>query len=279
MEGEQDIRKMGGLKKTMPVTYSTFLIGTVAIAGIPPFAGFFSKDEILSKVFGFSYLIWVVALIGSLMTAFYMFRLLYVSFFREFRGTAVQIKHIHEPSRVMLLPLIILAGLSAFGGIIDIPDFMKGNAVLSDFLAPVFADSMKLMEPCKHPASHGMEWGLMAIAVFFILLTVWLAYRSFAAKGKGPFEKEHAFIPRLLTNKYYIDEIYDFLFVRPVLWLSEKLHKVIELKFIDRIVNGIGNITIRAGNTIRYAQNGHVGFYLFIMVIGIIAILLLNFIL
>jgi NADH-quinone oxidoreductase subunit L len=278
MEGEQDIRKMGGLRKHMPVTYRTFLVGTLAIAGIPPFAGFFSKDEILSGVFGSSYLMWAIALAGALLTAFYIFRLLYLVFYREFRGTGTPAKHIHESPRVMRIPLILLAVLSALGGAINLPAFLYGNELLSGFLAPVFSEGIRLMTLHPHSPSPLAEWGITGVSVLLILGMVGMAYRYFVKKGKTylPGEKEQLFLPRLIGHKFYIDEGYDLLFVRPVNWLSEKLHQVVELKCIDRIVNGTGNIILRAGNILRYVQTGHVGFYLFMMVIGILVILLLN---
>jgi NADH-quinone oxidoreductase subunit L len=279
--GEQDIRKMGGLAKHMPVTYWAFLAGTLAITAIPPFAGFFSKDEILTKVFGFSYLVWAFALAGSLVTAFYMFRLFYLSFSGKFRGTLDQEKRLHESPKVMTLSLVVLAILSLAGGILNLPALMHGDEALSTFLSPVFTDAVRINNFSEHPPSHAMEWGILALSVGLILVTVWLAYRHYVVKRKLtlPGEAEGSFFPRVTVNKFYIDELYDFLFVRPTLWLSEKLHRFVELKFIDRIVNGIGNLAIRTGNTLRYIQTGHVGFYLFMMVIGIIVILLFNLVL
>jgi NADH-quinone oxidoreductase subunit L len=279
--GEQDIRKMGGIKKKLPVTYWTFLAGTLAISAIPPFAGFFSKDEILSKVFGFSYLLWAIALAGSLITAFYMFRLFFLSFSGKFRGTPEKEIRLHESPRVMTVPLVILAILSIAGGILNLPALMHGKEALTKFLSPVFADASRINDFSEHPPSYATEWGILAVSVGLILVTVWLAYRHFVLKKKLtlPGEATGTFIPRVTGNKFYIDELYDFIFVRPTLWLSEKLHRFVELKFIDRIVNGIGWLTVRAGNTLRYVQTGHVGFYLFMMVLGIILILLFNLVL
>ena len=275
--GEQDIRKMGGLKNVMPKTYWTFIIATCAIAGIPPLSGFFSKDEILAKTFEFSSGIWVLALIGSLMTAFYMFRLLYLTFFKEFRGTEAQKQHLHESPAVMTIPLIILAILAAFGGFINIPALFGGNAGLTQFLAPVFADSNALMEH-ETPLAHGSEWLLMGVTLTGVLVMVFLAFHRYITRQNSllPDDVNRSFPVRLISQKYYIDEFYQVIIVKPILWLSQMLHEVVELRFIDRIVNGVGNMIVWTGNTVRYIQTGNVGFYMFMMILGIILILFFN---
>jgi NADH-quinone oxidoreductase subunit L len=275
--GEQDIRKMGGLKHAMPKTYWTFLIATVAIAGIPPFSGFFSKDEILAKAFGFNSSIWFLAAIGSLMTAFYMFRLLYLTFFKEFRGKEGHKKHLHESPAVMTIPLVILAVLSAIGGFINVPALFGGNSGLARFLAPVFADAMRVM--AKEPLlSHGTEWMLAGVTLAGVLVMVFLAWSRFVRQqhGLAPDETPRSFPVRLVSHKYYIDELYAAIVEKPVLWLSRMLHEIVELRFIDRIVNGIGEMVVWTGNTIRYIQTGNVGFYMFVMILGIILILFFN---
>ncbi len=275
--GEQDIRSMGGLRKTMPKTFWTFLIATLTIAGIPPLSGFFSKDEVLVKAFEFGHLLWLLLAIGTLMTAFYMFRMLYLVFFRDFRGSDEQKHHLHEAPSVMRIPLVILALLAAFGGLINIPALLGGNEGLSKFLAPVFADSFSIMEH-ETPVSNGTGWLLMSVTfVGVVAMAVWAYFRY--AKGKHglePDDTSRSFPVRMVSNKYYIDELYDYLFVKPVLRISRFLHEIVELRFIDRIVNGVGNLVVWTGSTVRFIQTGNVGFYMFIMILGIILILFLN---
>ena len=281
MEGEQDIRKMGGLKNALPKTYWTFLIGTLAIAGLPPLSGFFSKDEILSNAFSSGLPVWIIAIAVTMMTAFYMFRLLYLTFSGNFRGSEDQKKHIHESPAVMTIPIMILAFLSFFGGFFNIPDIMGGSGILKNFLAPVFADAQKLMQLPHHRIPASLEWTNMAVIILLVLLMAWTAYRKFV-KSPGPEEKavgRTAFFHRLLTNKFYVDEIYDTIVVKPALRISEILHKFVEIRFIDRIVDGTGTMVVRFSNVIRYLQAGHVGAYLFFMIIGILLILFFNIIL
>ena len=281
MEGEQDIRKMGGLKNTLPKTYRTFLIGTLAIAGLPPLSGFFSKDEILSNVFSSGLPVWIVAVAVSMMTAFYMFRLLYLTFFGNFRGSENQKTHLHESPAVMAIPLMILAFLSFFGGFLNIPEIMGGTGVLKDFLAPVFADALKIMHLPHHHVSAPLEWTNMAVMILLVLLMAWSAYRNFVKDLKpedlGVVSK--SFIRRLAVNKFYVDELFDAVFVKPALRISEALHEFVEIKFIGRIVDGTGTMVVRFSNVIRYLQTGHVGAYLFFMIIGILLILFFNIVL
>jgi len=275
--GEQDIRNMGGLRSKLPKTYWTFLIATIAIAGIPPLSGFFSKDEILLHLFEHHVAWWALAFVGSAMTAFYMFRLLYLTFFREFRGTAEQKHHLHESPAVMTVPLILLAILAALGGLFNIPAVFGGGSWLAGFLAPVFAGAVALA-PQQAPLSHTTEWLLMATTLTGCLVMILWAWRRYAKQAKGllPDEAKRSFLIQLVSKKYYIDELYDFLFVKPSLWLSRFLHEVVEIRFIDRIVNGVGQVVVWTGNTVRYVQTGNVGFYMFIMILGIILILFFN---
>ncbi|TXH22525.1 MAG: NADH-quinone oxidoreductase subunit L, partial [Chitinophagaceae bacterium] len=171
MGGEQDIRKMGGLGKHMKITSITFLIGCLAIAGIPGFSGFFSKDEILVSAFASSPVLYAVALFAALLTAFYMFRLYATTFKGSFRGTHEQEHHLHESPSAMTIPLIVLAILSAIGGFIGIPEFMmQGANSLKDFLAPVFADSNKILH--AHHLSHSTEWMLAGLSSVLVILVV-----------------------------------------------------------------------------------------------------------
>ena len=277
MGEEQDIRKMGGLRKKLPITWWTFLAGTLAIAGIPPLSGFFSKDEILLHAFEFGHVIWFIAVIGSMMTAFYMFRMLYLTFSKDFRGSEEQKHHLHESPAVMTIPLIILAVLAVVGGFLNIPALFGGSSSLETFLLPVFADANVIMEH-PVPLSHSTEWMLMGVTLAGVLVMILWAYQRYVKLNKGllPDEARRSPVIRLVSKKYFMDEIYDFLIVKPLFWLSRFLHHFVELRFIDRIVNGIGHTVIRTGHTLRFIQTGNVGFYMFIMVLGIILILFFN---
>ncbi len=277
LAGEQDIRKMGGLSGKLRITFITFLVATFAIAGIPPLSGFFSKDEILSEVYRSNPLVWVFALAGALLTAFYMFRLLFLVFTGTFRGNKDQEKHAHESSLVMTLPLMILALLAAFGGLLGLPALLGGNNRLQQFLAPVFSFSSA---PESSVISLGTQWGLIAITLMLTLSTILLAWWIYSRKRVLPASDllPQSFLKNLFIRKFYIDEFYNFLLVKPALWLSAKFHQVIELKIIDALVNGIGNVVINAGNVLRLTQTGNTGFYMFMMVAGIILILFLNLI-
>jgi NADH-quinone oxidoreductase subunit L len=275
--GEQDIRKMGGLRKTLPKTYWTFLIATLAISGIPPLSGFFSKDEILSKAFEANTLTWALLVVGAMMTAFYMFRLLYLTFFNNFRGTEEQKHHLHESPPVMTIPLIILAILAALGGLMNIPALFGGSSWLTGFLAPVFAGSVAI-QPTIEPLSHATEWLLMGVALILVLMMIGWSYHRFDVRKAGllPDEAERPFIVKLLSEKYYINELYDLLVQKPILWMSGVFHDIVEVRILDRAVNGLGNLVIWTGNTVRYIQTGNVGFYMFVMILGVILILFFN---
>ena len=277
LEGEQDIRKMGGLKNALPKTYWTFLVGTLAIAGLPPLSGFFSKDEILGNVFGSSLPLWVVAVGVSMMTAFYMFRLLFLTFAGTNRGSHPQSLKIHESPAVMTIPLIVLAILAFLGGFLNIPEIMGGKGILKEFLAPVFADAVRLNQLQPHHVAARLEWSNMVMVLLLVLLMAYVAYRK-----TMNFDTEivnRNFFIRLIENKFYVDEVYDYLFVRPAMRISGALHKFVEDGFIDRIVNGTGTMVVKSSNVIRYLQTGHVGMYLFFMIIGILLILFFNIIL
>ena len=274
MSGEQDIRHMGGLKKYLPKTFLTFLIAAIAIAGIPPFAGFFSKDEILGHAFTYNKFFWLMGALTSVLTAFYMFRLFYLTFYGKFRGTEKQEHHLHESPKTMTIPLMILAVLSILGGLIGIPEVFGGNHFLKDFLSPVFSASDFKMLPKK--LSHSTEIILMTIAALAAGASIYAAWYYFLKKENIPLADGAAVNPvqKTIYNKYYMDELYAKLFMKPVDWLSEKLHRFVEIKFIDRTVNFVGEGVTWMSSQARLIQTGHIGFYIFAMVIGIILILL-----
>lgn len=268
MSGEQDIRNMGGLKKHMSITHITFLLACLAIAGMPPFSGFFSKDEILAAAYEKSPLLWGIGVAGAVMTAFYMFRLYAMTFLGQFRGTHEQEHHLHESPKAITIPLIILAILSVIGGLIGIPKvFMEGGHRLEAFLEPVFAQGNAIAE--KHsPLSHTTEYALMAVSVLAALATLVFAWSKFSKYEKT--DKEETGLGKLLQNKWYVDELYDSVIVKPVQSLAKYFNNVFEKKGIDGFVNGVGKAVNYGSRQIRLLQSGQVGAYVLMMVLGIL---------
>jgi NADH-quinone oxidoreductase subunit L len=274
MSDEQDIRKMGGLFGKIKITAITFLIGTIAISGIPPFAGFFSKDEILAHVYEHNKIMWALALLGSLMTAFYMFRLFFLTFTGSFRGTEEQKDHLHESPSTMTLPLIVLAGLSIVGGFIGIPEIFHFKHALAEFLDPIYEGSRAV-----YPAfgelhiDHGTEIMLMGISVAIALVATAFAYFKYSNNKSIPVaDEEMSGIPKLIYDKYYIDETYNSLFVKPLASLGKLFGNIIDPKGIDGLVNSIGSAVNGLSALVRRAQTGKIGTYLFIMCICIVLI-------
>src|SRR5690606_11686400 len=181
MSGDQDIRNMGGLRSYLPITFATFLIATLAIAGLPPFAGFFSKDEILAHTFASSPILWGVGFLASLLTAFYMFRLFFLTFAGTSRASESVRSHLHESPSSMTFPLIVLAVMSAIGGFIGIPTVIGGGHALNNFLAPVFAGSAALAQP--HHINHSTELILMGVVVGLTLIVIYFAYNQYVKKA------------------------------------------------------------------------------------------------
>lgn len=273
MGDEQDMRHMGGLKKKLPITFATMLVGTIAIAGIPPFAGFFSKDEILAYAFVENPVFWVLGFLGALMTAFYMFRLLFMTFFGKFRGTDEQRGHLHESPWQMTVPLIILAILSMLGGGLNIPEALHGNHWLAEFLSPVLADTNAVITPFH--IDHSTEYVLMAISSLAALAMAFVAYGRYAKRDTLPtaLESKRGALYNLSYHKLYIDEFYDNLVVRPLDRLS-KWFATVDRSAIDGFVNAVGGMFYTSGRAIRQLQSGYVGFYIFMMVVGVAAIML-----
>jgi NADH-quinone oxidoreductase subunit L len=267
LNGEQNIKNMGGLKKYMPITFYTFLIACLAIVGIPPFSGFFSKDEILAKTFEHSHILWMIAVLVALITCFYMFRLLYLVFYKQYRGN-LEIK-LHESSKIITIPLIILAILSFSGGIINIPYFFGGNNYLANFLnIPVHKSSLNIFT----------EYTLLLFTLMCILGTIMLAYYKYIRVKNIPIEhvENLNFIEKIIYNKFYIDEIYNFIFVKPYNLLSEKIFTYIENEYIDYTVNSSGNFLFNLGLILRRLQTGNISSYIIFMTISVAIFLLIN---
>jgi len=273
MSNEQDMRNMGGLRKKLPVTFLTMMIGTIAIAGLPPFSGFFSKDEILAHVYEHNKLFWTLGVIGAVFTSFYMFRMMFLTFNGNFRGTSDQEHHLHESPSSMTIPLIVLAVLSAVGGLIGIPEIFGGSHWLANFLSPVFAASAGKVPPLS--LDHTTEYILMAVSVAGALGAMIFAYSRYINNNHIPAEDrfDRGALAKLSYNKYYIDEIYTAFIVRPLDRLSGFFFRIADNKGIDGLVNGFGKGALEASKSFRLLQSGMVGFYIFMMVTGIIALL------
>lgn len=270
MSDEQDIRRMGGLKSKMPITFITFMLGTIAIAGIPPFAGFFSKDEILASLYHHDPVMWGLAILGSALTSFYMFRVFILTFYGEFRGTEKQAHHLHESPITMTLPLIILAVFSVGGGLINLPHFAGGNEFLAHWLAPLLPEAGEAGEV----NFLSLEGGAPLLAAF---LPAFLAIYVFGMQKSVPSEDaEISGIQKVIYHKFYIDELYDMLFVKPIAFLSNFFFQVIDFLVIDLFVEGLGRFVKYASSEFRRAQTGNVGIYLFCMVAAIVVILFVS---
>ncbi|MEP6726138.1 MAG: NADH-quinone oxidoreductase subunit L [Bacteroidota bacterium] len=273
MHHEQDIRNMGGLKKHLPVTHITFLLGCIAIAGIPPFSGFFSKDEILAAAYESNKIYWVIGVLTAAMTAFYMFRLYATTFLGKFRGTHDQEHHLHESPAAMTIPLVILAVLAVAGGWIGIPEvFMKDGHWLEHFLSPIFAASYKLKE--VHAADHNTAYMLMGVSVTLAAIAIGIAITKFSKK---PDLQEADGFGKVLANKWYADEFYDAIVVKPLNALSRFLDNVIEKSGIDWVVNGVGKGVQYGSRQLRLLQSGQVGSYVLLMIVGMIILFVLQF--
>lgn len=271
--GEQDIRNMGGLRKKLPVTFITFLLATLAISGIPPFSGFFSKDEILAQAFASNKIFWVLGVIGSMMTAFYMFRLLFLTFYGTYRGNEHKV-HPHESPKVMTIPLIILAILSTIGGFVGVPESLGGTSQINKFLDPVFQPAQAKMMMVENSSSIS-ELALMCITVAVVLASILLAWYFYISRKRVP-SPEGTKLP-LLTDisyhKYYVDEIYNALITKPLDAISVFLKNMVDNKLIDGIVNATGKIIEWVSSLMRFVQTGNVDFYLLAMVISIACII------
>jgi NADH-quinone oxidoreductase subunit L len=274
MGGEQDIRKMGGLKKALPITYITFLIGTCAIAGIPPLSGFFSKDAILALALEKSILHWIIVVFAALLTAFYMFRMFFLTFTGEFRGTHEQKHHLHESPLAMTLPLMVLAILATVGGFIEIPHVLGGHNWFSHYLNQ---NNLVALLPASH-LSANQELMFMGIALSMVLAVIAFTYSIYVSKKVLP-ANEGEKLPlftQLSYHKFYVDEIYKTLFVKPVYILSVLFKSLVDNAIIDGVVNGVGVLVKESGTQLRKTQTGSIGFYVLFMILGLVTILFVH---
>jgi NADH-quinone oxidoreductase subunit L len=274
-EGDpQDIRFMGGLKKKLPITYLTFVIACFAIAGFPGLSGFFSKDEIIWMAFANGHTaIGVVAMIAAGMTAFYMFRLLYMTFYGEWRGRRDQEDHLKESPKSMTYPLIVLAFMSVVAGWIMIPKALGGGMQFEHFLHPVFEFANSLGDHGHHSISA--EYTVMAISILIAIGGILLARSWYYKKSDIPAQlaARMKLTHKTLMNKYWVDEIYDFAVVQVVMAFGEVAWKFFDVKIVDGIVNGAGKLFDGLGSVVRRVQTGMVAHYALMMTLSIVFIL------
>ncbi len=282
MSNEQDMRFMGGLKKYIPLTHATFLIGTLAISGFPLLSGMISKDEILIAAFSRNPIYWVILFVLAAITATYMFRLYYLTFHGEFRGTEEQKHHLHESPANMTLPLIVLAILSIIGGFINLPHFIDHGhyAKLMEWLKPVLTEqSFKQMEHVLSGVDFNTEMILLGLTIL-MFFTVWFIVRNtYVNKKKLALpEEQYTGWEKLSAKKLYIDELYNALIVKTVEGLG-RAGKMFDKGILDRFVNFVGEGAEDSGRSMKRVQNGNVETYVLIMSLAVGIILIVNFIL
>ncbi|WP_394666839.1 NADH-quinone oxidoreductase subunit L [uncultured Chryseobacterium sp.] len=282
MSNEQDMRFMGGLKKYIPITHATFLIGTLAISGFPLLSGMISKDEILVAAFAKNPVYWVILFVLAAVTATYMFRLYYLTFHGEFRGTEEQKHHLHESPSNMTLPLIVLAVLSVLGGLINLPHFIGHGhyAKLMEWLKPVLTEeSFKQMEATLSGVPFGTEMILLGATVVMFFCVWFLVKNTYVNKKKQALpEQQYTGWEKLSAKKLYIDEIYNALIVKTVEGLGRG-GKMFDKGILDRFVDFVGEGAEDSGKAMKRIQNGNVENYILIMSLAVGIILIVNFIL
>ena len=275
MAGELDLQKMGGLRKYMPVTYWTMLIASLSIAGVPGFAGFFSKDEILWLAYSgqspVGKFVWAVGTVVAFLTAFYSFRLIFLTFHGKFRGTHEQEHHLHESPKAMTIPLMILCLGAVASGWVGIPHLLGGGAH--------FAEFMKAVPGLGHPEAHGThaeEWMVMAISIIAGFSGIGLAALFYLVKTDIPVMLAQKFNAayKVLWNKYYVDELYSFIIVRPAIWTAKNiLIGITDAKIIEAVVNGIPKGIGEFSRILRKVQTGLLQHYAAIMALGVLIIM------
>ncbi|MFZ3122363.1 MAG: NADH-quinone oxidoreductase subunit L [Thermodesulfovibrionales bacterium] len=273
MSGELDLQKMGGLRKYMPITYWTMLFASLSIAGVPGFAGFFSKDEILWLAYSgqnpVGKFVWAIGTVVAFLTAFYSFRLIFLTFHGKFRGTHEQEHHLHESPKVMTIPLIILCIGAVASGWIGIPHLLGGGAHFTEFLKPVLG----------HPEAHGThaeEWMVMAISIIAGFSGIGLAALFYLVKTDIPVMLAQKFnaVYKILWNKYYVDELYSFIIVRPTIWTAKNiLIGITDARIIEAIVNGVPKGIGEFSRILRKVQTGLLQHYAAIMAAGLLIIM------
>ncbi len=308
MHHEQDMRKMGGLKKWMPLTYATYLLSALSIAGVPPFSGFFSKDEILWKAFSGGHpIVWFLAVCAAAMTAFYMFRSVYLTFEGESRADEHIQHHLHESPLSMTVPLMILAGLATLAGFLNVPHALFGSANFDGWLAPVLEHGS---QGARHVAGHGedhvdvIEYVLMVFSVAVAAGGIFVARAMYATGTMKPDRLVDAFggkLYRAIYNKYYVDEAYDVTVISGTLWISRvcawfdtyivdglvngsawvvrtvsQANGLIDHYIVDGAVNGVATVTSFVGGRARRLQTGSISGYLYVVVVAVVGMIVVR---
>jgi NADH-quinone oxidoreductase subunit L len=273
LSGEQDLRRMGGLARRLPWTHGTMLMATLAIAGIPPFAGFFSKDEILSGAFASGRLgVWLLGLVGAALTAFYMFRLYILTFRGSSRLSHEAEHHLHESPPSMIAPLFVLAVLSVAGGFVG-PPLIEGGHPFARWLAPVFAGA-------EHAPAHEVppatEWTLILVSVLVALGGLAAAFRVYLQDpaAAGRLRERLAGLHRAIYHKYWVDELYDAVAVRPIYLAAEGFWRFWDTRIVDGAVNGVGVLMEVASGGLKLFQTGFFGSYALALALGVATLLL-----
>jgi NADH-quinone oxidoreductase subunit L len=267
MHHEQDIRQMGGLKSKMPITYITFLIGTLAITGFPFLSGFFSKDEILLAAFEHNKVVYVLSVISATITGLYMFRMFFVTFHGTYRNHHHSFDKVHESPWQMSLPLMILAVLSVLGGLLNLPSYLGHNVSmkLSHWLAPILP-----MAESHAEMNHNTEFMLVGLVVLLFVLVVLYTRNKYVSKNAVP--EEDALTPstgKVLANKFYVDELYDMVFVKPLELLSSLVDNIIDSKLIGGLIAGVSTLLVAISGLNKKIQNGNIEYYLTFMVLAL----------
>jgi len=277
LSDEQDLRRMGGLAPRLPWTHGTMLTATLAIAGIPPFAGFFSKDEILSSAFTSGHVaIWVMGLAGALLTAFYMFRLYVLTFRGPSRLSPEAGHHLHESPPAMIAPLFVLAVLSVVGGLVG-PPLVEGGHPFARWLAPVFASGAhEGARAAAHEVSAATEWVLILLSVAVAAAGIAFAFRAYlwSPQVATRLRERLGGVYRTLANKYWVDELYESTAVRAVYGTAQACWRFWDTKVVDGIVNGVGVTLEGVSAVLRLLQTGFVGTYALLFTLGVVALLL-----
>jgi NADH-quinone oxidoreductase subunit L len=270
-----DIQRMGGLKKYMSITFITMFIAALSAGGVPGLAGFFSKDEIIWSAFAsgspIGKFVWIIVTAVAFFTPFYSFRMIFLTFYGKFRGTHHEEHHLHESPAVMTIPLIILAAGAIGVGWVGIPGILGGGAHFAEFLKPVVG----------HPEFHGthaQEFGIMGLSTTIALTGLVIAAIFYLVKTGIPVRLARNFssIYRILFNKYYVDELYSFILIRPTLWIANRfIEGVTDAKIIEGIVNGVPRSIGRFAGILRKVQTGLTQQYAIIMAAGILILIIL----
>lgn len=267
LHGEQDISKMGGLKSKMKWTYAVMLIGTLAIVGCPPFAGFFSKDEILAAVYSKNFWFFLVLAFASVFTAWYMFRLLFATFHGQFRGSEEKLNKVHESSYSMVIPLVVLAVFSILGGFVGLPEITGGDHKLYKFLVQSIAHT-------RFKVTHLFEYSLWGVTVLALVSIGYITFKKYATSDTKVFEPGNSLISRIIVNKFYLDELYAMLFVNPLKKTGSWIINQFEYGVIDRLIRIPDNLIESSSYALKNLQSGKLSWYLLSTVISILLIVL-----